>query len=501
MSAYDVADLYATFNREASGVTMGPAAPCCASCASCARGQPCEAMQAAGVEGAPCVGCGRPRIIVRAGVGDGPEPLPDPNHSGCVINMDCHTDPVTHKQTCTSKPPSCSGSHLHSFLAALPDARLGYGTNDMAAAYGVGTTMPNQPPEFLPPPPPPPGDPHSQPTHIKPPQHPGGLSGAGGDLMDIAFNGYRCAADGPGPAGTGSTDGGEHPTNCGCGACPIVQEMLDQKKAEDEANGVGAVYAAHRAPAPPPPAPAPITRSPPSSASRLAGLPDARLGYGGNDVADAYGVGAVPAGLGVTAAQIDQDLVRANTLAAAHQYATDDFTDAVQACDTACTDVIAAEQALSSTPSMSIIGTQSGIINQLIGNAAGSRMTTGNYETAYTAATTAYQAYLKDAALPANVTPSPTPAPAPAPAPPIVVLPTNPQPAPAPVVPAPAAASTTYAKPILYTAAAAGVALVGYAAYKRYYVKGGRKTLLPLSQRKTRVPSGRTMHSARTIKA
>jgi len=208
--------------------------------------------------------------------------------------------------------------------------------------------------------------------------------------------------------------------------------------------------------------------------------------------AHSFALAGAPAGLGVTAAQIDADLVRANTLAAAHQYATDDFTDAVQACDTACSDVIAAEQALSSTPSMSIVGTQSGIINQLIGNAAGSRMTTGNYETAYTAATTAYQAYLKDAALPANVTLSPTPAPAPPPAPPIVVLPTNPAPSPAPAPAPPAAPPTNYATPILVAAGAIAATGIAYALYKRY-------TARPTASRaKTRVPSGRSAHSART---
>ena len=215
------------------------------------------------------------------------------------------------------------------------------------------------------------------------------------------------------------------------------------------------------------------------------------------------GTAGLPAGLGVTASQIDQDLVQANTLAKAHSYATDDFTDAVIACDTAITDCIAADNGLTATPSASIIGTQSGIVTKLLADrkASSSRCTTGDYETAYTAATTAYQAYLKDVALPANMNGPLQPAPAP---PPIVVLPA---PAPAPVVPsppapapAPPATDSSYATPVLIGAAVIGVGLVGYAAYKRYYAAGGKKQL-SFSRRPTRIPSGRTAHSARTVKA
>ena len=281
------------------------------------------------------------------------------------------------------------------------------------------------------------------------PLHPGNtlqsarmLAGAGGDLLDIAVKGYKCGHDAA-PVGTGDlvdATNGEPMPGDNCAACTSKLQYL----------------------------------------------------------IDAAGVAGIPAGLGVTASQIDNDLVQANSAAAAHKYATDDFTDAVKWCDTACTDCIAAEQALTSAPSMSIIGTSSGIITKILGDraASSSRCTTGDYEQAYTAATNAYQAYLKDAALPANVTPAP-PAPAP-PAPPIVVLPTNPVPSPPAPAPPPATTESSYATPVLVGAAVIGVSLVGYAAYKRYVAGGRAKTTL--SRARTRIPSGRTAHSARTVR-
>jgi len=200
----------------------------------------------------------------------------------------------------------------------------------------------------------------------------------------------------------------------------------------------------------------------------------------------------LPAGLGVTAAQIDQDLTQANSLASADVL---DYTDAVTACDTAITDTISAEQALTSSPSMAIIGNQSGIVTQLLANrkAASVPCTSSDYQTAYNAATTAYQAYLKDAALPANVIPSapPAPAPAPAPPPPIVVVPSSP-PAPGnppPPPPPPSTSSGSGTNAIILGATAVGATILGYALYKRYYGKTSA------SRAKTRVPSGRTVRA------
>jgi hypothetical protein len=217
------------------------------------------------------------------------------------------------------------------------------------------------------------------------------------------------------------------------------------------------------------------------------------------DHSDIAGTGALPccdylaglpAGLGVTAAQIDQDLTQANSLASADVL---DYTDAVTACDTAITDTISAEQALTSSPSMAIIGSQSGIVTQLLANrkAASVPCTSSDYQTAYNAATTAYQAYLKDAALPANVIPSAPPAPAPAPPPPIVVVPSSP-PAPGnppPPPPPPSTSSGSGTNAIILGATAVGATILGYALYKRYYGKTSA------SRAKTRVPSGRTVRA------
>ena len=363
---------------------------CCEGCAENARL----------LAGSACMSCGRP-VVVAAGVA-GDTSVPDPLHPNCIITFHCDN----RGHNCTSSS-SCGGVKAAQMLGTggVPDAMLGFGASDHA--YGV--------------------------------------SGAGGDLMDIAFQGYRCAADGPAPVGAGDlvdAVDGEPMRGDGCNSCgPTIQQLIDAE-------------------------------------AGVAGLP--------------------AAGLGVTAAQIDADLVRANTLAAAHTLVTDDFTDAVTACDTAITDTIAAEQALTSNPSASIIGMQSGIVTKLLADraASSSRCTTGDYDTAYTAATNAYQAYLKDSALPANVTPSPTPAPAPPPAPPIVVLPTpTPGVTPAPATPP---SDTSYATPVLVGAGIIGLSLVGYAAYKRYYAGAGRKSF---SRAKTRVPSGRTAHSARKVRA
>ena len=58
------------------------------------------------------------------------------------------------------------------------------------------------------------------------------------------------------------------------------------------------------------------------------------------------------------------------------------------------------------------------------------------------------------------------------------------------------AGTTSYANTILIGAGVVGASLIGYALYKRYYGK-----TKPFSRAKTRVPSGRTAHSARTLKA
>jgi hypothetical protein len=87
----------------------------------------------------------------------------------------------------------------------------------------------------------------------------------------------------------------------------------------------------------------------------------------------------------------------------------------------------------------------------------------------------------------AQAAPVPTPAtpatpPAPAPAPIVVAAPST-------------ASSTNYAAPILIGAGVIGAGIVGYAMYKRYYAKPSA------SRAGTRKPSGRTVRSARTVRA
>lgn len=201
------------------------------------------------------------------------------------------------------------------------------------------------------------------------------------------------------------------------------------------------------------------------------------------------GIEGVPEGFGASADQIAAALQNARDAAAAHQYVTDDYSDAIGYCQAAASASLTAERTLNSSPSMSDIGAQTAIIQKIISDG---RTNSGAYGDAYQAASSAYQDFLKDSLLPANQT-SPTP-PNPAPNPPNP----NPSPSPSPTPPTGPTdtSSTSYATPILVTAGLAAAGILGYAAYKRYYGKPASG-----SRARTRVPSGRTVHSARTVRA
>jgi hypothetical protein len=205
---------------------------------------------------------------------------------------------------------------------------------------------------------------------------------------------------------------------------------------------------------------------------------------------DIAGTGAIPTGLGVSASQIKSDLQNAQAAAQAHTLITDDYSDAIGYCQAAAQAAYTAEQTLSSHPLLSDIGSQMGVIQKVISDG---RTNSAAYGDAYQAASTAYTDFLTDVALPANqATPTPTPTPTPHPSPSPGPGPITPVTPPGPV----ATTSTSYAKPILITAGVAAASIVGYALYKRYYGKGKGA-----SGARTRVPSGRTAHSARTVRA
>jgi hypothetical protein len=122
-------------------------------------------------------------------------------------------------------------------------------------------------------------------------------------------------------------------------------------------------------------------------------------------------------------------------------------------------------------------------------NSTGTAATQSDAQQAQGYVTQMLNFYIKgaQAAIAANQSPAPTPGPSPAPAPaPIVPAPT----------PAAASAPTNYTKPILVSAGLLGAGLVGWALYKRY----GNPMARSSSRARTRVPSGRTMHSARTVR-
>jgi hypothetical protein len=121
-------------------------------------------------------------------------------------------------------------------------------------------------------------------------------------------------------------------------------------------------------------------------------------------------------------------------------------------------------------------------------NSTGTAATQSDAQQAQGYVTQMLNFYIKgaQAAIAANQAPSP-PGPPPAPTPaPIVPSPT----------PAATSASTNYTKPILVSAGLLGAGLVGWALYKRY----GNPLSRSSSRAWTRVPSGRTAHSARTVR-
>ena len=197
------------------------------------------------------------------------------------------------------------------------------------------------------------------------------------------------------------------------------------------------------------------------------------------------GLSGAPVGLGDSAQQIQQALNNAAAAAAAKTLVTDDYSDAIGYCQAAAQASYNADSTLTSHPSLSTIGTQMGGIQKLQSDG---NTNAAAYAYAYQYATTAYQAFLKDSALPANnVSPTPNPSPAPSPTPP-GPSPTPPAPAPAP----PATSSSDYSKPILWTAGAVAAVIVGTALYKRY---GGKLPKLGASSSSART---RRMSSART---
>jgi hypothetical protein len=209
------------------------------------------------------------------------------------------------------------------------------------------------------------------------------------------------------------------------------------------------------------------------------------------------GMGATPAQIAASAATIKGYLNAADAMSAAHTSFLNDFTDAILQCQNAADTAVVAEQSLTSAPSASDVGTQDGVVTKIVSDCKNGDRTpnAGAFLDARTAAGNAYADFIKDSALPANQPAAPAP-----PAPPPGgggggggnVTP----PAPITPAPAPATAPTSYATEIIVGAAAIGAMAVAYMAYRRYSGKGGGTKRA--SQAKTRVPSGRTAHSART---
>jgi len=172
------------------------------------------------------------------------------------------------------------------------------------------------------------------------------------------------------------------------------------------------------------------------------------------------------AGVGSNADQINALLQQAQASAKSKGYVTSDYTDAIGYCQAAGQAALNAEKTLTSQPSAADIGSQTGVLQQIVSDTtSGSRSpNSGAYSDAYAAASSAYQDYLRDSALPAN-NPAPTPNPKPAPQPSPSPAP-SPSPTPAPA-PTPPAASSSYATPILVGAGLLGAAILGTALYRR----------------------------------
>lgn len=181
--------------------------------------------------------------------------------------------------------------------------------------------------------------------------------------------------------------------------------------------------------------------------------------------------------------------------AGAYDSAVDAFKAAAQGA-VSSTGVSGELTSADSTSTASTYTQQAWAINALLNssainstNSTGTAATQSDAQQAQGYVTQMLNFYIKgaQAAIAANQSPSPTPSP-------------SPRPSPAPIVPAPtpaaASAPTNYTKPILVSAGLLGAGLVGWALYKRY----GNPLSRSSSRARTRVPSGRTMHSARTVR-
>jgi hypothetical protein len=238
-----------------------------------------------------------------------------------------------------------------------------------------------------------------------------------------------------------------------------------------------------------------------------------------------YGVGAVPVGLG-TLAQLQTALqglqgVQTGDAAAAFYASkgagdtylgegnagtTSDFDDAVDAYKAAGSAAVSATGVGGELAAADSTGTVTTFINQAISannnlnsSAINSTKSTGTAATESDASqaqnyvTQMLQFYTQGAQAAITANQVAPPAPPPPVAPPVTpATPPGPSPTPTQVVVAPPA-STNYAVPILVTAGVIGAGIVGYAMYKRYYKPSA-------SRATTRRPSGRSAHSARTVR-